>query len=202
VRTILRQAGLPSAPRGTGPVWRQFLTAQAHGILAVDFLHIDTALLKRIYVFFGIERATRWVHLRGFTEYPAGRWVTQQARNLMMDLPAPFGFLLRGRDAKYPTSFDAVFHAKGITTVKTPIQAPRATRFVNAGLALCAANAPTDCSSTMNVTCEQYSPCAWRTTTSTGPTEPCTVGRLSHSNRRQPISLPTRSDGEESSTAS
>jgi hypothetical protein len=71
-------------------------------------------------------------------EHPTGRWVTQQVRNLMMDLPAPFGFLLRGRDAKYPTSFDAVFHAEGITTVKTPIQAPRATRFVNAGLALCA----------------------------------------------------------------
>ncbi len=47
---------------------------------------------------------------------------TQQARNLMMDLPA----LLRDRDAKYTTSFDAVFHAEGITTVKTPIQAPRA----------------------------------------------------------------------------
>jgi transposase InsO family protein len=126
VRTILLQAGLPPAPRRTGPIWRQFLTAQAHGILAVDFLHIDTVLLKRIYVFFGIEHATRRVHLLGLTEHPTGRWVTQQARNLMMDLPAPFGFLLRDRDAKYTTRFDAVFHAEGITTVKTPIQAPRA----------------------------------------------------------------------------
>jgi hypothetical protein len=99
VRTILPEAGLPPAPRGTGPVWRQFLTAQAHGILAVDFLHIDTALLKRIYVFFGIECATRRVHLLGFSERPTGRWVTQQARSLMMDLPASCGFLLRGRDA-------------------------------------------------------------------------------------------------------
>ena len=48
VRTILRHAGLPPAPRRTGPSWRQFLTAQARGILAVDFLHIDTILCKRM----------------------------------------------------------------------------------------------------------------------------------------------------------
>jgi putative transposase len=58
VRTILLEAGPPPAPRRTGSSWRQFLTAQAHGILAVDFLHIDTVLLKRISVFFGIEHAT------------------------------------------------------------------------------------------------------------------------------------------------
>jgi hypothetical protein len=75
VRAILLRAGLPPAPRRTGPSWRQFLTAQAHGILAVDFLHIDTVLLKRIYVFFGIEHATRRVHLLGLTEHPASRWV-------------------------------------------------------------------------------------------------------------------------------
>lgn len=44
VRTILHQVGLPPAPRRTGPSWRQFLTTPAHGILAVDFLHIDTVL--------------------------------------------------------------------------------------------------------------------------------------------------------------
>ena len=47
---ILRAAGIHPAPRWSGPTWRQFLTAQAAGILAVDFLHVDTVLLKRIYV--------------------------------------------------------------------------------------------------------------------------------------------------------
>jgi putative transposase len=47
---ILRAAGIDPAPRRSGPSWRQFLHAQAAGIVAVDFLHVDTVLLKRLYV--------------------------------------------------------------------------------------------------------------------------------------------------------
>jgi putative transposase len=36
---ILHAAGIDPAPRRTGPTWKQFLTAQARGILAVDFVH-------------------------------------------------------------------------------------------------------------------------------------------------------------------
>src|SRR5207244_5520268 len=55
---ILHAAGIDPAPRRSGPTWRQFLTAQAAGILAVDFLHVDTVLLKRIYVLVFIEHGT------------------------------------------------------------------------------------------------------------------------------------------------
>ena len=47
---ILRTAGIDPAPRRAGPTWRQFLRSEAAGILAVDFLHVDTVLLKRLYV--------------------------------------------------------------------------------------------------------------------------------------------------------
>ena len=47
---ILHAAGLDPAPRRSGPTWRQFLHAQASGILAVDFLHVDTVLDRKSVV--------------------------------------------------------------------------------------------------------------------------------------------------------
>ena len=45
VWTILKNAGLDPAPRRAGRTWRQFLSAQAHAILAIDFAHVDTVFL-------------------------------------------------------------------------------------------------------------------------------------------------------------
>jgi putative transposase len=85
---LLNRAGIDPAPRRTGLTWRQFLSAQAAGILACDFFHIDTVLLRRLGVLFGIEVATRRVH------------------NLLMDLADRIRqckFLIRDRDAKFTT---------------------------------------------------------------------------------------------------
>jgi putative transposase len=71
---ILRAAGIDPAPRRSGPTWRQFVAAQAAGILAVDFLHVDSVLLKRMYVLVFIEHGSRRMYLGGVTAHPTGDW--------------------------------------------------------------------------------------------------------------------------------
>lgn len=126
---ILHTAGVDPAPRRSGPTWTEFLTAQAHSIISCDFFTVDTVFLKRLYVLFFLELATRRVHVVGVTAHPTGAWVTQQARNLLLDLDhraEGLRFLLRDRDAKFTPSFDAVFTAAGMQIIRTPPQAPRA----------------------------------------------------------------------------
>jgi putative transposase len=121
-------AGIDPAPRRSGPTWRQFLQAQAAGILAVDFLHVDTVLLDRLYVLIFIEHGTRRMHLGGVTAHPTGDWTVQQARNLAMNLGQRFEdvrFLIRDHGSNFTRSFDAIFQATGATILRTAIQAPR-----------------------------------------------------------------------------
>ena len=91
VRTILRRHRLKPAPRRSGPSWTQFLRAQADGVLACDFLTVETIGLSRLYVLFVIELDRRRVWLAGVTANPTGAWVAQQAREPLMDMGAQAG---------------------------------------------------------------------------------------------------------------
>ena len=57
-----------------------------------------------------------------------GGGLTQQARNLLMDLERPKAvkFLIRDRDTKFTAAWDAVFTGAGIRILRSPVQAPRA----------------------------------------------------------------------------
>jgi putative transposase len=126
---ILHAAVIGPAPHRSGPTWKQFLTAQACGIIAADFVHVDTVLLRRIYALIVIEHGTRRVHLAGITAHSDGAWTTQAARNFLMDLgqrATSVKFLIRDRGGQFTGSFDAVFTAEDIRILASPPQAPRA----------------------------------------------------------------------------
>jgi len=76
VWTILKGAGVDPAPTRSALTWRQFLRAQAEGVLRWTSCTVDTVLL-RLYVLFAVEVATRRVHVLGVTAYPVGEWVAR-----------------------------------------------------------------------------------------------------------------------------
>ena len=127
IRRLLAQARLEPAPRRSGPSWREFLRAQAASIVACDFFTVETAFLRRYYVLFFIEHASRRVWLAGCAKNPSGAWVAQQARNLGLEFAERrLRFLIRDRDSKYSGPFDEVVRSEGIRIVKTPVRAPKA----------------------------------------------------------------------------
>jgi transposase InsO family protein len=130
VRKVLLGAGLTPAPERMDSSWRA-LRQQAASTLACDFLTVETAFLQRIYVLFFISLATRRIEYIACTSNPDGRWVTQQARNLVMkfDDEHPFRILVHDRDAKFSNAFDEVFRTDGIEVIRTPIQAPNANAY-------------------------------------------------------------------------
>ena len=128
VREILHAAGIDPAPRRAGPTWREFLAAQAHAIIACDFLVVETVLLQRLYVLVFIEHGARRLHLAGVTAYPTGAWAVQQARNLAMDLEDCLGmprFLIHDRDPVFTSAFGEVFRAEGLRVITTLPRTPR-----------------------------------------------------------------------------
>ena len=93
---------------------------------------VDTVWLRRLYVLFFVSIGTRRVEYAACTSKPDTAWMTQQARNLLMDLDdrgLQPRFLIHNRDTKFSRAFDSIFRSEGIEIVRTPIQAPNANAY-------------------------------------------------------------------------
>jgi putative transposase len=125
---ILREAGVDPAPQRSSSTWSDFLRSQADALLACGFLETVTVSGARMYILAVIEHATRRIRILAATAHPTASWVTQGARNLVMDLEdagSTAKYLIRDRDGKFPAVFDAVLADAGIKIVLSGIQTPR-----------------------------------------------------------------------------
>jgi putative transposase len=133
IANILKRHGIPPLPeRKTSLSWQHLMTHYKDQLLACDFFTVETLFLQTLYVFFFIEIGTRRVHFAGCTPHPTQAWVTQQARQLTWILDEEninMRFLIRDRDTKFSSSFDAVFNSEHIHIIQTPFQAPKANAF-------------------------------------------------------------------------
>jgi hypothetical protein len=103
---ILQDAGIDPAPERAATTWAAFLRSQTDALLACDFFETVTLSGARLYVFAVIEHASRRIRVLGAAAHPTAAWMTQAARNLVMDLEdagARARFLIRDRDGKTPT---------------------------------------------------------------------------------------------------
>jgi transposase InsO family protein len=129
VRAVLKRSEIPPAPRRSGPSWRTFMRAQAQGVLACDFLTVDTVWLRRFYVLFFIELGTRRVRLAGVNREPErdmdhsagaqphGRQLRSRAAEAFPD-PRPRCEVQRSLRRGLPD--------RGIQVIRTPFMAPNA----------------------------------------------------------------------------
>ncbi len=125
---MLKEAGIDPSRDRAGSTWADFLRSQADALLACDFLETVTLTGTRLYVLAVIEHASRRIRILGATAHPTAGWVTQAARNLVMDLEdtgCRARFLIRDRDGKFPALFDAILADAGIAAVFSGVRMPR-----------------------------------------------------------------------------
>ncbi|MEX0655327.1 MAG: integrase core domain-containing protein [Phycisphaeraceae bacterium] len=119
VRKILIEAGHDPGPtRGEG-TWDEFLKIHAKTLWATDFLSKKVWTLGGLvdyYVIFFIHLETRRVIMSPATPHPTDEWVTQQARNFVMeaeDQGLDVGHVIHDCDTKYTERFDRVLRSEG-----------------------------------------------------------------------------------------
>jgi transposase InsO family protein len=125
---MLKDAGVNPAPERASSTWADFLHSQADALLACDFLETVTLSGARLYVFAVIEHASRRIRILGATAHPTATWMTQTAKNLVMDLEdagCRARFLIRDGDGKFPALFDTILADAGIEVVLSGVRMPR-----------------------------------------------------------------------------
>jgi putative transposase len=81
---ILKESGVDPAPGRSSSTWAGFLRSQSDALLARGFFETAALSGARMYVLAVVEHSSRRIRILG--AHPTTSWVTQAARNLVMDL--------------------------------------------------------------------------------------------------------------------
>jgi putative transposase len=136
VVNILKANGFDPGPtRGKG-TWSEFIERHAKTLWASDFLQVQTMTTKGIvdlFVLFFIQPRTKRAIVSGITANPDSAWVTQQARNVTMEI-ADLGFptpevLIIDHDSKFTKEFDTIWSAEGTSVKRVGPFAPNLNAF-------------------------------------------------------------------------
>ena len=124
VKRILDRHGWLPRPTHTGLSWHDFLGHYGQFIWACDFFTVTTASLRTYYVLFFIEISTRRIVFWNLSQYPSGRWVTQQFRNLGVTHDLLPRYLIHDRDSKFSAEADQLLRTLGTRSVRLPVRSP------------------------------------------------------------------------------
>jgi transposase InsO family protein len=128
VQRLLRVLGRRGrAPRRQS--WRTFLRNHLNQTWAADLFTVTTLSFQRLHVFVLMKLDTREVLRWAVTDHPTQEWTAQQLREATAWCRGP-RFLVRDRDDKLGTRFDAVARACGTRVLLTPPRTPTANAFV------------------------------------------------------------------------
>jgi transposase InsO family protein len=127
-RTVQKHMARPARRGPGGSRWSAFLKAHAGETWACDFLQTYDIFFRPLFAFAIIELGSRRVVHAAATGEPTSGWVTQQLRNATAWGVVP-RFLLRDRDGKFGSGFDALAKASGIRVVQTAVRAPNMNAF-------------------------------------------------------------------------
>ena len=82
-------------------------------MMALDFFTVEAVWLRTLYVLFAIELASRRVVVLGVSYHPHSSWMTQQARNLVIEGHlSGISFVIHDHDTKFCGPLTRCFAAR------------------------------------------------------------------------------------------
>lgn len=119
VKVILKENNIDPGPKRGKGTWDEFLKIHADTLWQCDFVSKPMWTAKGLvdlYLLVFLHLGTRRVWISPCTLHPDSAWVSQQAKNFLMeaeDMDLAPKYVMRDNDTKFTAQFDAVIESSG-----------------------------------------------------------------------------------------